>query len=51
MTKKTFTFSWPDYLGKNWLNIWNLQACLFSRVHIGEKLVTIKEVKPKKKKK
>lgn len=43
----TFTIKWNGSLGRNWMNIDNLKACLFSKVCIGGKVrdkVEVKEV-------
>ncbi len=31
----TFTIKWDGELGRGWMNIDNLKACLFSKEHIG----------------
>jgi len=44
---KTFKITWSDELGRDWMNIFNLELCLFSKERIGGKakdMVTVKEV-------
>ena len=33
--EKTFKITWDDDLGPMWMNIFNLELCLFSTNHIG----------------
>ena len=41
MAKKVFEIEWDDNLGIDWMNIFNLELCLFSDNHI---ILTNKEV-------
>lgn len=45
--EKTFKIIWDDELGQDWMNIFNLELCLFSEEHIGGKakdMVKVEEV-------
>lgn len=42
----TFTIKWDGSLGRAWMNIDNLKACLFSDTHIGGKAVKKVIVEP-----
>lgn len=45
--EKTFKITWDDELGRDWMNTFNLELCLFSKEHIGGKakdMVTVKEI-------
>ena len=33
--EKIFKVKWDDEFGEGWMNLWNLQLCLFSEEHIG----------------
>ena len=50
--EKIFKISWDDDLGQDWMNVWNLELCLFSEEHItshgvsARGKVTVEEVKP-----
>ena len=33
--EKIFKIEWDDELGEAWMNLWNLELCLFSEEHIG----------------
>ena len=35
--EKIFKIKWDDELGEGWMNLWNLELCLFSEEHIGGK--------------
>ena len=37
MQEKTFKIMWDDFLGQEWMNIYNLELCLFSQNCIGGK--------------
>ena len=37
MKEATFKIKWDDSLGEGWMNIYNLELCLFSKEHIGGK--------------
>jgi len=37
MKEKIFKIKWDDELGEAWMNLWNLELCLFSDEHIGGK--------------
>ena len=45
MMKKIFELEWNDDLGKDWINIFNLELCLFSKKHTKKELLKIREVK------
>jgi len=42
--KKIFEIEWNDDLGKDWMNIFNLELCLFSKEHTKRELVRVKEL-------
>lgn len=47
MQEKIFKIKWDDGLGKDWMNLFNLELCLFSKEYIGGKakdMVTIEEI-------
>jgi len=49
--EKTFKITWDDELGRDWMNIFNLELCLFSKQCIGpnaKPLVEAEEVFPEK---
>lgn len=33
--EKIFKIKWDDELGEGWMNLWNLELCLFSKECIG----------------
>ena len=35
MMEKIFKIKWDDELGERWMNLWNLELCLFSKEFIG----------------
>ena len=37
MQEKIFKIKWDDELGEGWMNLFNLELCLFSKEHIGGK--------------
>jgi len=50
MQEKIFKIKWDDELGQDWMNLWNLELCLFSKEHIGGKAkdnVKVEEVDKK----
>ena len=47
MKEKVFKIKWDDELGETWMNLFNLELCLFSKECIGSKVrdkVTIEEL-------
>ena len=47
MQEKIFKIKWDDELGEGWMNLFNLELCLFSKEHIGGKVkdnVTVEEL-------
>ena len=48
MSKITFELEWDDDLGEEWMNIFNLELCLYSSGHTKRELLRVKEVKIKK---
>ena len=48
MAKATFELEWNDDLGEAWMNIFNLELCLYSPEHSKRELVRVREVKKKK---
>lgn len=46
--KQKFELEWNDDLGEGWMNIWNLELCLYSKEHTKKELVRVKEIKNKK---
>lgn len=47
MQEKTFKIKWDDELGRDWMNLFNLELCLFSNNCIGGKAkdsVTVEEI-------
>lgn len=45
--EKTFIIKWDEELGRDWMNIYNLELCLFSKQCIGGKakeMVTVSEL-------
>jgi len=45
MQEKIFKIKWDDELGKGWMNLFNLELCLFSEACIGGNVnVTVEEV-------
>lgn len=45
--RKIFELEWNDNLGKDWMNIFNLELCLFNKEHTQRKLLKVKEVNEK----
>ena len=45
MAEKTFKLKWKDCLGRDWMNKYNLEACLFSSEHIKVGGLTVEDVK------
>jgi len=37
MFEKMFKVKWDEELGEGWMNLFNLELCLFSKEHIGGK--------------
>lgn len=48
--KKVFELTWDDDLGEDWMNIFNLESCLFSEEHTKRELIKVKEKTNEKKK-
>ncbi len=43
--KKVFVLEWDENdLSEGWMNIWNLEACLYSKEHTRRDLLTVTEV-------
>ena len=42
--EKVFKITWDDSLGRDWMNIYNLELCLFSKQCIGGKAKALVEV-------
>lgn len=50
MREKIFKIKWDDELGEAWMNLFNLELCLFSKECIGGKakdMVTVEEIDDK----
>ena len=47
--KQLFEIEWNDDLGEGWMNVWNLESCLYSKEHTKRELVRVKEVTEHKK--
>ena len=50
MQEKIFKIKWDDKLGRDWMNLYNLELCLFSKECIGGKAkdsVTVEELNNK----
>ena len=48
--EKIFKIKWDDELGEGWMNLWNLDLCLFSKECIGGKakdMVKVEELDDK----
>lgn len=45
MAKATFELEWDDDLGKDWMNIFNLELCLYSSQSTKRELVKVREIK------
>lgn len=45
MAKATFELEWDDDLGKGWMNIFNLESCLYSSTCTKKELMKVKEIK------
>lgn len=43
--KAVFMLEWDDDMGKCWMNIFNLELCLFSKEHTKEELLKVTELK------
>jgi len=43
--RKIFEISWNDDLSEGWMNVYNLELCLFSKEHTRRELVEVKEIK------
>ena len=41
---KVFELEWKDELGQAWMNIFNLELCLFSPEHTNKDLLKVKEI-------
>ena len=46
--KKTFILEWDKELGPGWMNIFNLELCLFSKEHTRKDLLKVTEKKEQK---
>jgi len=47
MQEKRFKITWDDELGEGWMNLFNLELCLFSKECIGGKakdMVKVEEI-------
>ena len=44
MQEKTFKIKWNDELGRDWMNIYNLELCLFSQQCVGGRAKELVEV-------
>jgi hypothetical protein len=42
--QKLYLVEWDDELGEDWLNVFNMELCLFSKEHTRRDLVTITDV-------
>lgn len=42
--RKVFVLEWNDDLGEGWMNIWNLESCLYGDAHTRRDLLTVTEV-------
>ncbi len=42
--KKVFEIEWDENLGKGWMNIYNLELCLFSDCNIRKDLIKVREL-------
>ena len=42
--KKIFELEWDDEFGRDWMNIFNLELCLYSKMCTNKKLLKVKEV-------
>ena len=42
--RKVFVLEWNDDLSEGWMNIWNLEECLYSDVHTRRDLCRVIEV-------
>ncbi len=42
---KIFKIEWDEDLGEGWMNIFNLELCLFSKEHTKKELITVTELK------
>ena len=46
MTKQIFVLEWDEEdLGEGWMNIWNLELCLYSKEHTRRDLLKVTELK------
>ena len=46
MTKQIFELEWDEEnLGQGWMNIYNLELCLYSKEHTRRDLVAVREIK------
>jgi len=46
--KALFELEWNDDLGEGWMNIFNLELCLYSDQHTKRELVRVRELEEKK---
>jgi len=46
--KQLFEIEWNDDLGEGWMNVYNLELCLFSKEHTKRELVRVKEITQEK---
>ena len=44
MKEKIFKISWKEDLGEGWMNIFNLEQCLYSSTHTNKDLVKVEEL-------
>jgi len=42
--KKHFELEWDDSMGEGWMNIFNLELCLFSKGHSKPELIKVREL-------
>ena len=42
--KALFELEWNDDLGEAWMNVWNLEICLFSKEHTKKELLRIRDL-------
>ena len=42
--KKVFELEWDDEMGKRWMNVFNLELCLFSEEHTKRELLKVREL-------
>ena len=42
--KKVFVLEWDDDMGEGWMNIYNLELCLYGKEHTRRDLLKVTEV-------